>query len=163
VRNLLWIITLLAVTGCAARVGSAVTPGMAQAEVTRVGGKPFAEGRLPSGEPFWDYTLQPSGYYTWRVVFGPDGAVRDVRNLMTQQNFLNLKPGMSEADVVALLGPARMRERYWQGTYSISYRFMEAATFMLMTAEFSPDGHLTTYHWQPDPAIYSTPSGPGIR
>ncbi|NJL17028.1 MAG: hypothetical protein HC938_07370 [Nitrospira sp.] len=34
--------------------------------------------------------------------------------------------------------------------------------FMMMTAEFSRDGHLTTYHWQPDQAIYSTPGG-GIK
>lgn len=157
-RKLLWIALLCAVAGCASTVGSSVRPGMTQADVTRVAGKPFAEGRLPGGEPYWDYTLQPSGYYTWRVVFGPDGAVREVRNLMTQQNFLNLKPGMTEPEVVGVLGPARMRERYWLGTYSISYRFMEASTFMLMTAEFSRDGRLTTYHSQPDPAIYSTPS-----
>lgn len=158
-RKLLWITLLLAVAGCAARVGSSVKPGMAQADVTRVAGKPFAEGRLQTGDPYWDYTLQPSGYYTYRVVFGSDGTVREVRNLMTQQNFLNLKPGMSEPEVVGLLGPARMRELYWLGTYSISYRFMEATTFMLMTVEFSRDGHLTSYHWQPDAAIYSTPGG----
>jgi hypothetical protein len=157
--RLLWIVLMCTLAGCAARVGSGVTPGMAPAEVTRVAGKPFTEGRLEGGEPFWDYTLQPSGYYTFRVVFGPDGNVREVRNLMTMQNFLNLKPGMSQADVERVLGQARMRETYWQGTYSVSYRFMEATTFMLMTAEFSRDGHLTTFHWQPDPAIYSTPGG----
>ena len=158
-KMLLWIALLLAVAGCAAWVGSSVKPGMAQADVAGVGGKPFAEGRLQTGEPYWDYTLQPSGYYTWRVIFGPDGRVREVRNLMTQQNFLNLKPGMSEPDVVGLLGPVRMRQLYWLGTYSISYRFMEATTFMMMTAEFTRDGQLTAYHWQPDQAIYSTVSG----
>jgi hypothetical protein len=66
---------------------------------------------------------------------------------------------MTEPEVVGVLGPARMRELYWLGTYSISYRFMEASTFMMMTAEFTRDGHLTTYHWQPDQAIYSTPGG----
>ncbi len=157
-RKLACIVLLCALAGCAARVGTSVKPGMAQAEVARLGGKPIAEGRLPSGEAYWDYTLQPSGYYTYRVVFGPDGAVREVSNLLTQQNFLKLKLGMSESDVEALLGPARLRERYWLGTYSISYRFMEAATFMMMTAEFSRDGRLTTYHWQPDAAIYSTVS-----
>jgi outer membrane protein assembly factor BamE (lipoprotein component of BamABCDE complex) len=162
-NKLVGLVALLVVAGCAARIDSTVRPGMSQADVTRVGGKPFSEGRLPSGESYWDYTLQPSGYYTFRVRFGPDGTVRDVRNLMTQQNFVNLKPGMTEAEVVGVLGPARMRERYWLGTYSISYRFMEAATFMMMTAEFTPDGHLTTFHWQPDQAIYSTPGGGGFK
>jgi len=161
--RLLWIVLMCALAGCAARVGSSVTPGMAQADVTRAAGKPFTEGRLGGGEPFWDYTLQPSGYYTYRVVFGGDGRVQDVRNLMTIQNIMTLKPGMSEAEVERVLGTARMRETYWQGTYSVSYRFMEATTFMLMTAVFSRDGHLTTYFWQPDPAIYSTPSGSGFR
>jgi hypothetical protein len=158
-----WIVLMCILAGCAARVGSTVTPGMAQAEVARVAGQPFTEGRLSAGEPFWDYTLQPSGYYTFRVVFGPDGNVREVRNLMTLQNIMTLQPGMSQAEVERVLGTARMRETYWQGTYSVSYRFMEASTFMLMTAEFSRDSHLTIYHWQPDPAIYSTPSGGGFR
>jgi hypothetical protein len=157
-RRLLWIVLACAVAGCAARVGSSVTPGMGQAEVARLGGKPIAEGRLPSGESYWDYTLQPSGYFTYRVVFGPDGAVREVRNLLTLQNFLNLKPGMSEADVEALLGPARMRAAYWRGAYSISYRFMDVSTFMVMTAEFSRDGRLAAYYWQPDDAMYSAQS-----
>jgi hypothetical protein len=158
-KKVLWIALLCVVAGCAARVGTSVRPGMAQAEVARLGGKPIAEGRLPTGDPYWDYTLQPSGYYTYRVVFGPEGTVREVRNLLTEENFLNLKPGMSESDVAGLLGPARIRETYWLGTYSIGYRFMRASTFMMMTAEFSRDGHLTTYYWQPDDAIYSTVSG----
>jgi outer membrane protein assembly factor BamE (lipoprotein component of BamABCDE complex) len=158
-----WIVLMCILAGCAARVGSTVTPGMAQAEVARVAGQPFTEGRLSAGEPFWDYTLQPSGYYTFRVVFGPDGNVREVRNLMTMQNFLSLKPGMSQPDVERVLGQARMRQTYWQGTYSVSYRFMEATTFMLMTAEFTREGQLTTYFWEPDPAIYSTVSGSGIK
>jgi outer membrane protein assembly factor BamE (lipoprotein component of BamABCDE complex) len=158
-RTLLLIALLAAVPGCASRVESLVKPGMPQADVTRAVGKPFTEGRLSSGEPYWDYTLQPSGYFTWRVVFGPDGAVRNVSNLMTYENFMKLKPGMTETEVAGVVGPARMRQLYWLGTYSTSYRFMDATTFMIMTAEFTRDGQLTTYHWQPDAAIYSTVSG----
>jgi outer membrane protein assembly factor BamE (lipoprotein component of BamABCDE complex) len=157
-RKLVCIVLLCAVAGCAVRVGTSVRPGMAQAEVARLGGKPIAEGRLPSGEPYWDYTLQPSGYYTYRVVFGPDGAVREVRNLLTEQNFRTLKAGMSEREVEALLGPAGIRQAYWLGTYSISYRFMEVSTFMIMTAEFSREGRLTAHYWQPDDAMYSAQS-----
>jgi hypothetical protein len=158
--NRLWIALIVcALAGCAALVGSSVTPGMTQADVTRIGGKPAAEGRLPNGETSWDYTQQPSGYYNWRVVFGSGGTVSEVRNLLTYQNFYTLKQGMTEPEVTGVLGPTLLRQHYWLGTYSISYRFMDASTFMMMTAVFSKDGHLTQYFWEPDQAIYSTVSG----
>jgi len=61
--------------GCAATVGSRVHPGMTESEVIGVGGKPVREHTLPTGDTAWEYTLQPTGYFTWRVVIGRDGRV----------------------------------------------------------------------------------------
>ena len=152
-------VSVLALAGCAARVGGHVTPGMSQPDVSSIGGAPAAEGKLATGERYWDYTLQPSGYFTWRVVFGTDGRVTGVHNLLTERNILNLKTGMNETDVAQVLGPSLMREGYWRGDYSVAYRFMENATFMLLTVQFTRDGHLSYYYWEPDPAMYSAPGG----
>src|SRR5204862_6362791 len=71
--------------GCAADVHRAVSPGMASAEVGSLVGKPTASGQLPDGSAYWDYSRQP--YYTDRVTFGPDDRVREVPNLLTEQNY----------------------------------------------------------------------------
>ena len=152
---------VIALAGCAANVGSRVHPGMTQAQVAQVGGKPASERKLSGGETAWDYTLQPSGYFTWRVVFDNDGRVREVNNLTTYDNSLQISPGMTESEVETIMGPTFLREKYWQGNYSIGYRYMEGATFMYLTVLMSKDGRVTGTTWQPDDAIYSTVSGGG--
>lgn len=158
----LWISTMavcaVVLSGCAATVGLKVHSGMTDAEVLGVGGKPAREQKLSGGESAWDYTLQPSGYYTWRVVFGRDGRVRDVRNLTTYANSLKISPGMTESEVVAVMGPTFIREAYWTDNYSISYRYMDDATFMMLTVLMSKSGHVTATIWEPDGAQYDATS-----
>ena len=144
--------------GCAATVGHSVNAGMSESEVLRAGGKPAREHKLSGGESAWDYTLQPSGYFTWRVVFGSDGRVSEVRNLTTYENSLKVAPGMTEAEVEQIMGPTFIREKYWTGNYSIGYRYMDDATFMMMTVLMSKDGHVTTAIWQPDNIMYDATS-----
>jgi len=155
---------VLALAGCAATVSTRVTPGMTEKEVRGIGGKPALEQKLVGGETAWDYTLQPSGYFTWRVVFAPDGRVRQVRNLTTYENSLKIMPGMTEAEVVEIMGPTFIREKYWLGTYSIGYRYMDDAIFMMLTVLMSKDGRVTNAIWQPDNIMYdATSEGGGFK
>lgn len=149
--------------GCAATVGHRVQTGMTEAEVLRVGGKPAREQKLPDGEAAWDYTLQPTGYFTWRVLIGRDGRVKDVRNLATYENSLKIATGMTEADVEAIMGPTFIREAYWTGNYSIGYRYMDDATFMMLTVLMSKSARVTGTIWQPDGAQYDAVSGGGVK
>jgi hypothetical protein len=149
--------------GCAATVGSRVHPGMTESEVLGVGGKPVRELKLPDGDTAWEYTLQPTGYFTWRVTIGRDGRVRDVRNLATYENFQNIATGMTEAEVEAIMGPTFIREAYWTGSYSIAYRYMDDATFMILTVLMSKAGNVTAFYWQPDGAQYDAVSGGGMK
>ena len=160
--SILAVCTVL-LAGCAATVGHRVTAGMTEPQVLAVGGKPAQERKLPGGEAAWDYTLQPSGYFTWRVVFGRDGRVREVRNLTTYENSLKIAPGMTEAQVEEIMGPTLIRETYWTGNSSISYRYMDDATFMMVTVLMSKDGRVTSAIWQPDGIMYDAVSGEGHR
>ena len=65
---------------------------------------------------------------------------------------------MTEAEVVEIMGPTYIRETYWTGDSSISYRYMDDATFMMMTVLMSKDGHVTTAVWQPDNIMYDATS-----
>jgi outer membrane protein assembly factor BamE (lipoprotein component of BamABCDE complex) len=151
-------VSSIVLAGCAATVGSRVQPGMTEAQVRAVGGRPVHEQKTSAGETAWIYTLQPSGYFTWRVTFDRDGRVREVRNLTTSENFQNITPGMTESDVEAIMGPTFIREKYWTGNYSISYRYMEDATFMMLTVLMSKDGRVTSFVFEPDGVMYDAVS-----
>ena len=139
--------------GCAADVHRAVSPGMASAEVGAHVGKPTTIGRLPDGSAYWDYSRQP--YYTDRVSFGPDDRVREVRNLLTEQNFEKLHPGMTYAEVVGIVGPAYIRNQYANGTTVWTYRYYDVGIAKLLHVTLDPSGRLLRYETEWNPDVYS--------
>jgi outer membrane protein assembly factor BamE (lipoprotein component of BamABCDE complex) len=132
-----------------------VAPGMPASDVSARLGKPIAEGRLSGNEAYWDYTREPNGYY--RVIFGPDERVREVRNLHTEENFRNLKPGMTPAEVAALIGvpPDYLKRAFGNGTKSWTYRYRDAGVAKLLHVIFDADDRLLWYYWEWDPSVYS--------
>lgn len=149
------LIACAALAGCAADARRVVLPGMAPDEVSARVGTPIAEGRRANDELYWDYTRQPFGYAIYRVTFGAEGRVRDVRNLLTEQNFRNLQPGMTPGEVAAIVGPSPERYAYWNGTSSWSYRYRDGEIVKLLHVIFDPADRLLSYYWEWDPSVYS--------
>ena len=147
--------------GCAADVYRAVSPGMASAEVGSLVGKPTAMGQLPDGSAYWDYSRQP--YYTDRVTFGPDDRVREVRNLLTADNFENLRVGMTPDQVVGTVGPSFIRNTYANGTTVLTYRYYDIGIAKLLHVTFDPTGHLLRYETEWNPDVYSRKGGRGFK
>jgi outer membrane protein assembly factor BamE (lipoprotein component of BamABCDE complex) len=143
------------VAGCAttADVDRAVAPGMSSSEVASRVGKPTTVGKLVDGGAYWDYSRQP--YYIERVAFGPDDRVRDVRNLLTEANFENLKPGMTPDDVLATVGPAFVFNRYGNGTTVWTYRYKDLGIYKLLHVTFDASARMLRYETQWDPNVYS--------
>jgi hypothetical protein len=118
-------------------------------------GKPIAEGRLADKDAYWDYSREPNGYY--RVTFGPDDRVRDVRDLHTEQNFRTLQPGMTPNQVAALVGvpPTYLKRHYSNGTTSWTYRYRDVGVSKLLHVIFDPSERLLWDYWEWDPSVYS--------
>jgi hypothetical protein len=125
---------------------------MASGEVAARVGKPTTVGKLADGGAYWDYSRQP--YYTDRVSYGPDDRVREVRNLLTEENFENLRPGMTPEEVVATVGPAFIFNKYGNGTTVWTYRYYDGV-YKLLHATFDPSGRLLRYETEWNPDIYS--------
>jgi len=148
--------------GCAADVYRVVAPGMTSAEVASRAGQPTLVGELANGEAYWDYSRQP--YYIDRVIYGPDERVREVRNLMSDDNFrATLKPGLSPQEVIAAVGPAYIVNRYGNGTTVWTYRFYDYGVAKLLHVTFDPAGRFARYDVEWDPAVYSKKGGNGKR
>jgi outer membrane protein assembly factor BamE (lipoprotein component of BamABCDE complex) len=147
---------LAALAGCAAQPRS-LSAGMTGDEVSAALGKPAATGRLASGEEYWDFSKQPFGYSIDRVTFAADGRVREVRNLLTENNFKNLQAGMTPGQVVAIVGPSPASEQraYAGGTKSWRYRYRDLEVIKLLHVIFGPDDRLQTHYTEWDPRVYS--------
>ena len=77
-KSILSLCLAFAIAGCASTlVPDSVHVGQSSNEVRAKFGPPAAERRLPSGQSAWYYTTAPSGYFTWRVVFGAGGGAQD--------------------------------------------------------------------------------------
>ena len=121
------------------------------------GRQPVAEGRLPGGEAYRDYSSQPFGFTIERETYGPDGQVRSVRNLLTEDNFKNLRVGMTPDEVRAVVGPSPASEQrvYGGGTKSWSYRYRDIQVVKLLHVIYGPDDRLSYWYTEWDPDVYS--------
>ena len=123
-------------------------------------GKPVKEGHLAGGEIYRDYSRQPYGY--WRITFAPDGHVREMQDLHTEQNFRHLQPGMTPREVEDVVGVSSVgKAAYANGTTSWTYRYRDIGVAKLLHVIFGPDGRVLRYETEWDPSVYSKKSGGG--
>jgi hypothetical protein len=88
----------------------------------------------------WYYITGPSGFYTYRVVFGAGGAVAGYSQVLTRQNFMAVPQGAAKTAVLDQLGPP-MEEMSFQRTrtQAWTYRWMDGTFEMLADAVFDSD------------------------
>jgi outer membrane protein assembly factor BamE (lipoprotein component of BamABCDE complex) len=152
--------SVLVLGGCAVdRLPSLVAPGTSATEVEARMGKPIAQGALPNGGTYWDYTLQPRGYHNYRVTFAPDERVQAVQDLLTNQNIARIEPGMSRAQVVDIVGPSLHPQGYWNGTTSLTWRFEDYGVIKLLHVIFDPSDRVLWSYSEWDPRVYSKGGG----
>jgi hypothetical protein len=104
---------------------SPVTGGMDAMQVQARMGKPETVRKNSDGSETWEYPGGPLGRQTYMVSLGSDHAVKDVRQVLSEEYFAKVIPGMSRDQVRRLLGkpgevmvfPAR-DEEVWSWRYS---------------------------------------------
>jgi hypothetical protein len=150
------LVVSLTVSGCAAFPGpSSVQNGETQSAVRAKLGTPAAERKLGSGDAAWYYITGPSGFYTYRVVFGTGGAVADYSQVLTMRNFMTVPRGATKDTVLDELGPP-MEEMSFQRTrtQAWTYRWIDGTFEMLADAVFDLDkGTLDQIVVHRDPAF----------
>jgi hypothetical protein len=127
-RDAIALAAVIFAAGCASF--SAISPGdPAQAVADRMGA-PGTVWKNPDGSELWQY---PAGYYgvqTFTIDIGADQRVRNVRQVLSEEYFSKVQPGMSREQVHRLLGKPReiwyfppRDEETWTWRYQdINYR-----------------------------------------
>ncbi len=80
-------------------------PGVTTMAQTReIMGPPTMEWRDGDGAFTWEYPRTPYGMVNYMIDFGPDRILREVRQVLTEENFARVKEGMSRDQIRRLLG-----------------------------------------------------------
>jgi hypothetical protein len=98
---------LIALT-CAACAydGHTLQPGVStEAEVRNVMGAPVGEYRANDGSRILAYPKGPLGTQTYMAEVGPDGVFRSVRQVLNDDTFNQIVPGLTRDQILNLIGP----------------------------------------------------------
>jgi hypothetical protein len=129
------LLAALLAAGCAS-FGS-LKPGTPEQQVQDRVGAPAEVWKSSGGGETWEYPLGPSGRQTYMVDIGPERSVIAVRQVLSDESFSRVQPGMPRDEVRRLLGrPAqvvtfpRKNEEVW------TWRYLAHATPMLFHVGF---------------------------
>jgi outer membrane protein assembly factor BamE (lipoprotein component of BamABCDE complex) len=83
---------------------AAVSSGMPAQQVQAKLGAPETVRKNTDGSEVWEYPGGPLGRQTYMVTLGSDRAVREVRQVLSDEYFSRVRAGMSRDEVRQLLG-----------------------------------------------------------
>src|SRR5712691_4703768 len=86
---------------------SAINPGASAREVETLMGAPASVWKNADGSEVWEYPRGPLGVETYMVTLGSDRAVREVRQVLSEEYISKLQAGMSREEVRRLVGRPR--------------------------------------------------------
>ena len=139
----LWI-TLTALLAVAVLAGCAsprsFAPGSSIVDVRARAGTPTDIRFDRNGDELWEYATGPEGTETYLVRVGLDGKVKEVTQLLTDEQLMKIVPGtMTKADVRNLLG--RPSDQTFTGAGTVwSWRFKRGGVQPgYLTVRFNPD------------------------
>jgi len=133
----------LILSACAAYDGTGLRPGVSSAEdVMRTMGPPAMELANADGSKSLAY---PKGYYsgrTFMVRLGSDGLVQSIEQVLSDERFYRIVPGITRDDVLRLIGPPievmelpRLHQTAWD------YRFVDSWGYdAILSVMLDPQG-----------------------
>lgn len=99
------VLLALSLGGCAG-YGAGLVPGQATGDdVLRVMGPPALQWTDADGSRQLAYPHGPAGVHTFMAYIGPDGRLRRLDNVLDEDGFARIAPGMTQEQVLRALGP----------------------------------------------------------
>ena len=91
---------------------SGVPPGAARDEVQRLMGPPTATYTMPDGHQRLEYNRMPAGKQTFMIDLDAGGHMARWENVLDENHFAAIQPGMNAQDVLRLIGPPTFTSIY---------------------------------------------------
>ena len=145
----------LALAGCAMRpfAPTGVPAGAPRDEVLRIMGPPTATYAMPDGHERLEYNRMPFGKHTFMIDLDASGRVVHWEDVLDENHFAAIRPGMDTQDVLRLIGPPSWTWHYFRPKPASTwlYRFdtiqrctvfeisFDAATGKVLDSDYPPD------------------------
>lgn len=115
-----------------------------EVEVRKQFGDPVTVTVAPDGTRTLDYPRQPEGWTNYVIQIGPDGKMSSLRQLLNDDNFAKVKPGMGPQQVRDILGRPAEQKRYDLKNEEVwSWRYKPVNESKLFSVTFGPDGKVS--------------------
>jgi hypothetical protein len=96
----------LLLSACASYGGSSLRAGVSsESDVRGLMGAPATEFTAADGTKGLVYPRGPLGTETFIVRVGQDGRVQDVRQVLGDDTFYKIRPGLTEREILEMIGP----------------------------------------------------------
>ena len=113
-----------ALCACSGYAPRNLVVGQGQAEVTADLGNPTGRYPLPGGAERLEFARGPFGRHTYMVDLDAQGRVTGWQQVLTEENFNQVRRGHTSNDLLPFLGrPSERRSGDWQGGEVWSYRY----------------------------------------
>jgi outer membrane protein assembly factor BamE (lipoprotein component of BamABCDE complex) len=123
-----------------------------EVDVRKQFGDPVTVTVLPDGSRVLDYPRQPEGWTNYVIRIGPDGKMSSLRQLLNDDNFARVQPGMGAQQVRDLLGRPAEQKRYELKNEEVwSWRYKPVNESRLFSVTFGPDGKVSATAKGDDP------------
>ena len=150
------ILAMLGLAGCASYDGRNLAIGISTAsDVAASMGIPADKVAGQNGDIIWQYPHGPLGRHTYAVRIGSDSIVKEVRQLLTEENIARIVVNQSTRDdVKALIGrPYRVSNFPKLPREVWEYAMLQDTSPRLLFVQFMPDGKVGEVQMIVDPSI----------
>jgi hypothetical protein len=141
------LVFLALIAGCSLMPGAGFVAGTTtQAEVRASMGPPGKTYPGPDGGAVWAYTTGPFGMQTWMARFNGTGVLVKFEQVLDQEHFSAIQPGLDGAQVSATIGPPFEEVRFDNiGQVAWDYRYQDVWGYeSLFSVMFGKDGKVVS-------------------
>jgi len=118
---------------------SGVPAGASREQVLRAMGPPTATYTMPDGHERLEYTRQPAGRHTFMLDLDAGGHLAHWENVLDENHFAAVVPGLRAPDVLRLIGPPTFTARYLRPERGVTwnYRFDTVQHCIVFQVDFN--------------------------
>ncbi len=144
------VLAVTALAGCASYGTGSLRAGLGADEVIADMGPPTGRYRLPDGGERLEFARGPFGKHTFMVDLGADGRARRWEQVLREDRFNEVVPGMSREALLLRLGHPSEVYGIWRGASVWAWRY-ESPFCQWFQVTVEPDGTVRDAGYGPDP------------